>query len=184
MIALPAQTALILIDVQEGIDDPALGQRSNPGAEQNMARVLASWRAQGRPIFHVQHMSTEPNSPLRPERPGNAIKAIVAPHGAEPLIRKTVNNAFVGTDLEDRLRAAGITTVVIVGLTAEHCVSTTTRMASDLGFKTYLIADATASHEMHGFDGTHYSAEAVHTLSLVTLQDEFATILTTDQLLG
>lgn len=180
---LTDSTALIIIDVQEGLDDPRLGRRSNPDAESNITRLLADWRAKGRPIYHVQHMSTEPDSPLRPELPGNAIKRIVAPQGDEPVIQKTVNNAFVGTDLEKRLRETAIQSVVIVGLTAEHCVSTTARMAGDLGFSTIVVADATASHEHTGYDGVHYPAETVHTLSLVSLQDEFATILKTDQLL-
>lgn len=183
MTALDDRTALIIIDVQDGLDDPALGKRSNPHAESNIARLLALWRMKGRPIYHVQHMSTNPNSPLWPDKPGNAIKQIVAPVADEPVIRKTVNNAFVGTDLADRLREAGIPSVVIVGLTAEHCVSTTARMAGDLGFKTIVVEDATASHEHSGYDGTHYPAEVVHSVSLVSLQDEFATILKTDQLL-
>jgi nicotinamidase-related amidase len=184
MTLLTPNTALILIDVQEGIDDPSLGKRSNPDAEKNMARLLADWRANERPIFHIQHMSVNPNSPLRPDKPGNAIKPIVAPQGDEPVIPKTVNNAFVGTDLEARLREASINAVVIVGLTAEHCVSTTARMAGDLGFTTIVVADATASHEHQGYDGTLYTAEMVHTISIVSLQDEFAAILTTDELLG
>lgn len=184
MTTLTDNTALIIIDVQAGLDDPRLGRRSNPAAEGNIVRLLAAWRAAGRPIFHVQHMSTEPNSPLRPELPGNALKREVAPQGDEPLIQKQVNNAFVGTDLEARLRGRGIQSVVIAGLTAEHCVSTTARMASDLGFATVVVADATASHEQQGYDGIHYPAETIHTLSLISLQDEFATILTTDQVLA
>ena len=183
MLVLTDNTALMIIDVQDGLDEPRLGLRNNPDAESNMARLLAAWRAQGRPIYHVQHMSTEPNSPLRPELPSNAIKRIVAPQGDEPVIQKTVNNAFVGTDLEDRLRRAGIESVVIVGLTTEHCVSTTVRMASDLGFTTYMVADATACHDRTGYDGKYYPAETIHTLELVSLQDEFATIVHTDQLL-
>jgi nicotinamidase-related amidase len=181
---LTDKTALIIIDVQDGLDDPRLGKRNNPDAESNMARLLADWRAKGRPIYHVQHMSTQPNSPLRPELPGNAIKRIVAPQGDEPVIQKTVNNAFVGTNLENRLRDADIQSVVIVGLTTEHCVSATARMASDLGFSTFVVADATACHDRTGYDGAYYPAEAIHTISLVSLQDEFATILKTDQLLG
>jgi len=176
------KTALIIIDVQDGLDDPVLGKRSNPDAENNIARLLADWRTNKRPIFHVQHMSVNENSPLRPDKPGNAIKRIVAPQGDEPVIQKNVNNAFVGTDLETRLRREDIQSVVVVGLTAEHCVSTTARMASDLGFKTIVIADATASHEHH-YDGVDYPAETVHILSLVSLQHEFATILKTDQVL-
>lgn len=177
------KTALIIIDVQDGLDAPQLGQRNNPDAEHNMARLLAEWRTKNRPIYHVKHMSTNPQSTLRPDQPGNAIKAIVAPQGDEPIIEKTVNNAFVGTDLEDRLRKSAIESVVIVGLTTEHCVSTTARMAGDLGFKTIVVADATACHEHHGYDGNHYPAETVHAIALVSLQDEFATILKTNQVL-
>ena len=184
MVTLTDTTALLIIDVQDGLDDPALGQRNNPDAEANMARLLAAWRARGRPVYHVQHMSVNPHSPLRPELPGNAIKRIVAPQGNEPVIQKSVNSAFVGTDLEARLRAAGIKSVVVVGLTTPHCVSTTARTASDLGFRTIVVADATASHDRTGYDGTYYPAETVHVLSLVSLQDEFATIVTTDQVLG
>jgi nicotinamidase-related amidase len=183
MTSLPDKTALIIIDVQNGLDDPLLGKRNNPDAESNMARLLDAWRARGRPIFHVQHMSTRPTSPLRPDQPGNAIKRIVAPQGDEPVIQKAVNNAFIGTDLAARLRHEDIESVVIVGLTTGHCVSATARMAGDLGFATYVVDDATASHDCIGYDGTHYPAEAVHAISLATLQGEFATVLTTDQLL-
>ena len=176
-------TALIIIDVQDGLDAPQLGQRNNPDAESNMARLLAEWRTKHRPIYHIQHMSTHPHSTLRPDHPGNAIKRIVAPQRDEPVIQKTVNNAFVGTDLKDRLRQADIQSVVIIGLTTEHCVSTTARMAGDLGFKTFVVADATACHEHHGYDGKHYPAETIHATALVSLQDEFATILKTDQIL-
>lgn len=183
MTLLTDKTALIIIDVQDGLDEPRLGMRSNPDAESNMARLLADWRVKGRPVFHVQHMSTEPNSPLRPELPGNAIKRIVAPQGDEPVIQKKVSNAFVGTDLEQRLRQKDIQSVVCVGLTIEHCVSSTARMASDLGFKTIVVGDATACHDRNGYDGTYYPAESIHSLALISLQDEFATIVKTEQLL-
>lgn len=178
------KTALLIIDVQDGLDEPALGKRNNPDAESNMARLLAAWRKAGRPVFHVQHMSTQPNSPLRPDRPGNAIKRIVAPQGDEPVIRKTVNCAFVGTDLAERLAAAAIRSVVIVGLTTEHCVSATARMAGDLGLATIVVADATACHDRTGYDGVYYPADAIHRVSLVSLQDEFASIVQTSQLLA
>ena len=184
MVLFSDKTALIIIDVQDGLDAPQLGQRNNPDAESNMARLLAEWRSKARPIYHVKHMSTHPHSTLRPELPGNAIKHIVAPQGDEPVIEKTVNNAFVGTDLENRLRKADIQSVVIIGLTTEHCVSTTARMAGDLGFKTIVVADATACHEHQGYDGKHYSGETIHSTALVSLQDEFATILRTDQVIN
>ncbi len=106
MSLLTDKTALIVIDVQDGLDEPVWGTRNNPDAESNMARLLAEWRAHGRPIFHIQHMSTRSTSPLRPNQPGNAIKRVVAPQGDEPVIQKSVNSAFIGTDLAQIRRLA------------------------------------------------------------------------------
>lgn len=183
MIPSEGATGLVIVDVQVGLDEPRLGRRNNPDAEWNMARLLGAWRDAGRPVFHVQHMSVELQSPLRPELPGNAIKSIVAPLPGEPLVRKSASCAFVGTDLEGLLRAAGVEALVVVGLTTEHCVSSTARAASDLGFRTVVVADATACHDRTGFDGAYYPAEQVHTLALIALQDEFATIARTADLL-
>lgn len=127
---------LIIIDVQKAFDDPRMGKRNNPGAEKNIARLLDAWRASGRPIIHVRHDSVEPHSMLRPGQPGNEIKAEAKPKADEPVIGKHVNSAFIGTDLEQRLRKAGQDTVVCAGLTTDHCVSTTARMSGNLGFKT------------------------------------------------
>ncbi|MGB7341657.1 MAG: cysteine hydrolase family protein [Phototrophicaceae bacterium] len=185
MIHIVDNAALILVDVQQGFSETEYfgGNRNNPDAESNMKKILDIWRSQNRPIFHIKHNSTEPNSPLRPNQIGNEIQVDVAPQGDEPLIGKTVNSAFIGTDLEQRLHDAGINQVVIVGLTTNHCVSTTTRMAGNLGFDTILIADATATFDRLGFDGTLYPAQLIHDTAIANLHEEFATILNTERLL-
>jgi nicotinamidase-related amidase len=129
-------------------------------------------------------MSVEPNSPLRPELPGNAIKRVVAPVSGEPVIQKSASNAFVGTDLAQRLRDADIESVVVVGLTTEHCVSSSARMASDLGYRTFVVADASACHDRTGYDGVYYPADQIHQLALIALQDEFATIVETEAVIS
>ena len=100
------------------------------------------------------------------------------------LFQKHVNSAFIGTDLECQLREHGYETLVIVGLTTPHCVSTTTRMAGNLGFNVYLVADATAAFEMKGHDGKQYTAEEIHAVSLATLNAEFAAVIETETLLS
>lgn len=184
MKSVSGDAALVLIDIQVGLDDPALGERNNPQAEMNAAKLLASWRRLQLPLFHVQHLSRSPNSPLHPDKAGVAIKAVVEPLPDEPLITKDVNNAFVGTDLESRLRRLGITCVVVAGLTTDHCVSTTARMASDLGFRTFVVGDATATHERIGPDGRRHGAEDMHISALASLHGEFATIVSTDWMLN
>ncbi|MCG8424502.1 MAG: cysteine hydrolase [Proteobacteria bacterium] len=184
MKSLAKQTALIIIDVQKGFNDPVWGRRNNPHAEQNIAALLTAWRETGRPIFHVQHLSRDPTSPLRPDQSGCEIKDLVRPAAGEPVIQKEVNSGFIGTDLEDQLRQETIETVVVTGLTTNHCVSTTVRMAANLGFDTHVVSDATAAFDRDGPDGRQYPAEQIHDISLANLHGEFATVLATEDVLG
>lgn len=182
---LNKNTALLLIDLQLGFDNHAHwgGNRNNPNCEQVCFNLLQKWRKLNLPIFHIQHNSTEPNSPLRPNQIGNDFKPLTAPINDEIIIGKTVNSAFIGTNLEHQSKERNIDTLVIVGLTTNHCISTTIRMASNLGFKVYVVADGTATFDRVGFDGKRYEAELVHTISLANLHGEFATVLTSDEIL-
>ncbi len=171
--------ALILIDVQNGFDDPYWGKRNNPNAESNIVKLLNRWRSERRPLVHVRHMSLEAESPLRPGQKGNEFKDLAMPMEGEHIEEKTVNSAFIGTTLEQYLRGKGIDTVVIAGLTTDHCVSTSTRMSGNLGFKTFVVADATATFNRTGYDGTEFTAEDVHAYALASLNEEFATVVLT-----
>lgn len=168
--------ALLVIDVQYGLDNPRLGPRNNPDAEKRIADLLSAWRSAGKPVIHVQHMSTEPQSLLRPGLPGNAIKKEAQPIAGEPLFQKNVNSAFIGTGLDAYLRSRGIDSLVMVGLTTAHCVSTSARMAANLGFKVTVVADATATHGHTSYDGKYCDADLVHRVELASLNGEFATV--------
>jgi nicotinamidase-related amidase len=181
---LPHATALIVIDVQQGFDHPKLGRRNNPDAESNVARLIAAWRESERQIYHIQHLSTDEGSPFQPGLPGVEHKEIAKPLWHEPVVTKRVNSAFIGTDLEARIRQRMIKTVVICGLTTNHCVGSTTRMAGNLGFETHLAGDACAAFDRVGPDGVTYPAEQLHAVSLANLHGEFATVQTTDDILA
>jgi len=184
MVHFPANAALLVVDVQQGFDDPKWGSRNNPDAEANVERLIAAWREAQRPIFHVFHDSLSPDSPLRPGSPGNAPKPEGEPGEGEAVIRKTVNSAFIGTSLEADLRSAGINTLVVVGLTTNHCISTSVRMAGNLNFETYLVSDATATFDRIALDGRNRPAEEVHAAALSDLDGEFATVIDTAAVLG
>jgi nicotinamidase-related amidase len=183
---LPKTATLIVIDVQKGFDEPYWGERNNPDAERNIEKLLPRWRASRRPVIHVRHDSVERDSALRPDGPGNAIKHEAAPGPGEPVVGKHVNSAFIGTDLEAQLKAHASDTVVLCGFTTNHCVSTTARMAGNLGFRTFVLSDSTVAFAMRspGPSGRLIPAEEMHEVGLAELNREFATILTTDELLA
>jgi nicotinamidase-related amidase len=177
MPALDSTCVLVLIDIQKGFDAPYWGHRNNPAMEENVARLLAAWRSSGFKIVHVRHDSTERDSPLRPGQVGNDFKVEVTPLPGEHLETKQVNSAFIGTGLEQYLRQNKLCTLVLCGLTSDHCVSTTARMAANLGFTAVLPADALATFDRTGFDGRHWPADDIHGSSLASLRGEFATIV-------
>ena len=184
-ILLRENPALILIDIQKGFEDTAYwgGQRNNPEAERNAATLLNLWRKLSLPVFHIKHCSANPESRLAEGKPGNDFMDLVRPIEGEAVIRKNVNSAFIGTDLKQLLEDLGIRKLVIVGLTTDHCISTSVRMAANYGFGTYVIYDATATFNKRGFKGEEFSAELIHNTALASLSGEFATILKTYQLI-
>jgi nicotinamidase-related amidase len=182
--------ALLLIDMQTGFHDPVWGARNNPDSEVAGATLLAAWRKRNWPVLHAQHLSVEDNSVLRPDRPGCAFIPAFTPLPHEPVFQKKVNSAFIGTGLEEALRAGAITDIVVFGYTTPHCVSTTTRMAANLGFRVRLAADATASFSANaqtGFPGSLLGnaadPEMIHQYALAHLHGEFADVTTTDAIL-
>jgi len=175
----PVRTALIVVDVQRAFDqwEAAGKRRNNPDAVARIADLLAAFRKGGAPIFHIRHLGTRPQSSFLPDGSGYPVKDEARELNGEPVIVKRVNSAFIGTDLESRLRAANIRTVVICGATTNHCVETTTRMAGNLGFDACLVRDATWTFDRIGPDGDAHSAEAIHAMTLANLNGEFARIV-------
>lgn len=178
--------ALIVVDVQRAFDEwEAAGKRrNNPDAVARIADLLKAFRTRGAPIFHIRHEGTKPNSTFLPARSGYAVKDEAREQPGEPVIVKRVNSAFIGTDLEQRLRARNITALVICGATTNHCVETTTRMAGNLGFDTSLVRDASWTFDRIGPDGDKHSAEEIHAMTLSNLDGEFARIVTTDDVVA
>lgn len=182
---LQDRPALLLIDIQKGLDEIAYygGHRNNPKAEIKAAQLLEFWRTNELPIIHIKHNGTPP-SPLTKGFPGNDFKHIVKPKLHEKVVEKSVNSAFIGTSLKKFLDREKIQKVILAGLTTDHCVSSTARMANNLGYDTYVISDATATFDKIGPSNKKHTAEQIHEVTLASLHQEFATILETKTLLN
>ncbi len=178
--------ALILIDIQKAFLDEEYwgGNRNNKNAEIICGKILNKWRELNLPLFHIRHSSTDTKSKLHRLNNGFEFNENVIPLENETIITKNVNSAFIGTDLKTKLDSANIDTLVIIGITTNHCVSTTTRMAGNFGYETYLISDATACFDRIGINGERYDAETIHLTTLANLLDEFATVWDFEKLMN
>jgi len=174
---------LLLVDVQNGFNDPSWGKLADDESQKNILKILNYFRQKNRPIYHVQHLSQNPKSPLKPGQPGVEFMDFAKPIFGERIFQKHAHSSFIGTLLEQILRQENIHTLAIAGITVDHCVSTTARMAADLGFEVIIIEDATVAFERIGLDGTQFSAELVHAVTLASLHHEFATVLTIKNLI-
>ena len=183
------ETALLLIDVQVGVDvlshwGGPNGRRNNPDAETKMLQLLATWRNAKLQVAFTRHDSRESASPLKFSLPTGAQKPGFEPASGEIVVEKDVNSGFIGTDLEIQLRRAKISRLAIVGFFTNFCVETTTRMAGNLGFDTYLIEDCCSASNRIGPDGVDRDPELVHAMTVANLHGEFCTAIKFADALG
>ena len=176
--------ALILVDIQKAFLEKAYPGliRNNENADFICGKILKQWRTLDLPIIHVRHSSTNPESKLHKSRPGFEFNDYVTPLETEMVLTKEVNSAFIGTNLENILIKSHIDTLVIVGMTTNHCISTTVRMSGNLGFDTYLISDSTACYNTKGMNGEIIDCNTIYNSALASLQEEFATVIDSKEL--
>ena len=176
--------ALLIVDMQVGMSWPSSGARNNAGAETAIASLLAAWRTRGAPVVHIRHISRTPGSPFWPGQPGVEFQPALRPLDPEHVVEKNVPDALVNTGLERWLRTRGISSVVIVGVSTNNSVEATARTAGNLGFKTYVVSDATFAFAKADFDGTPRTAEEVHAMALANLQGEYASVIASAEALS
>lgn len=169
--------ALVIIDMQRGMSGPGSGDRNNLFAEQKIADLLMAWRSADARVVHIRHISRTPGSPFWPGQIGAEFQPALEPLATEHIVEKNVPDAFVNTGLEHWLHMRGIRELAIVGVSTNHSVESTARTAGNLGFKTYVVEDATFAFAMADYRGVQRTAEDVHAMALANLQGEYATIV-------
>ena len=176
-------TALLVVDIQDSFKlGPRWERRNNPDFEQNVDRLLQSWRAAGLPVFFILH--TDPDPGFERDSPLVKVMDFLSPREDEPVILKDTRNAFTSTDLQKRLDEKGVKRVVITGISTEQCCETTTRVAADLGYDVDFVTEATATFPIALPDGGELSTDEVVRRTEAVLRNRFARIARVDELVG
>jgi nicotinamidase-related amidase len=174
---------LLPIDMQQAFDGAPWPRRWNDAVDDNGLALIRRWREAGRPIVHVRHDSVIEGSSLAPGSDGNRFRPGFEPLAGEPLVSKSVNSAFIGTDLDLRLRRLGARHVVAFGISTDMCVSTTARTGSNMGWDMLLADDACDCFDLPDGKGGTIPAEAIQAAHVATLGFEFCRVVPTAELL-
>ena len=178
-------TALVVVDAQAGFDDPSWGERNNLDCDRNIEGLVDAFASAGLPVVYVRHDSEEQDSTLHPGHPGNALKPYLDRHTPDLLVTKQVNSAFHGEpDLDAWLRGNEVASIVVAGITTNHCCETTARVGGNLGYDVWYALDATHTYDRVGPDGTTMTADELARATATNLHGEFATVVTSEQILA
>ena len=167
--------ALVMIDCQNTYREGVMQLAGVEAALAEARTLLERARGAGVPIFHIRHEAGA-GSPYDLGARIGQISDEVAPRDGEPVITKHYPNAFVQTDLEQQLRAAGVSNMLLAGFMTHMCVNSTARGAFNLGFQPTVVAAATATRDLPGEEGI-VSAASLQAASLAALRDLFAVVV-------
>jgi nicotinamidase-related amidase len=181
----PVARGLVIVDIQNdyfpGGGHPLVDPEPAAAAA---ARLLAGFRSAGDPVFHIRHVWDEDEATfMRPGTEGVEIHQAVAPQQGETVISKEHPNSFRETPLEAKLKDAGVDEIVVCGMMTSMCVDATVRAAVDLGFETTVAHDACATCDLE-FGGHVVPAASVHAAFLAALGDDYATVVSADEIVG
>ena len=175
--------ALVVVDAQQGFDDPWWGARNNPDCDANIAALVDRWVERDRPLVYVRHDSQNPESPLFAGSAGNRLKEYLSPE-PDLLVTKSVNSSFHGSpDLHGWLRETDAAGIVVCGITTNHCCETTARVGGNLGHHVLFAVDATHTFDRRGPAGDTVSADELARVTATNLHGEFADVVRTEDLL-
>ncbi|MHB8166207.1 MAG: isochorismatase family protein [Sulfuricella sp.] len=170
-----SNSVLVIIDAQREYVD---GRLHLSGIEDSLvvaAKLLARARAAGTPVVHVVQRGG--GALFNPQGAYFEEAAPLAAQTGEPVVQKTLPNAFAGTNLQNVLGKTGRKNLIVIGYMTHMCVSSTVRAALDAGYRTTVVAAATATRNLPDGHGGTISAATVQAASLAALSDRFAKIV-------
>ena len=171
------KSALVVIDAQMEYVNGGLPLQGVDAAIREAALLLMLARKIGMPVFHIVQHAPAGRPLFAEDSPNAAIVPQLNPQGAEVVVRKSLPNAFAGTDLDALIKSTGRTDVIFAGFMTHMCVSATARAALDLKYRATVVANATATRDLPDPLGGIIPASVVHRVALSELADRFAIVV-------
>ncbi|MCT2400449.1 cysteine hydrolase family protein [Novosphingobium mangrovi (ex Huang et al. 2023)] len=193
----PATTALVVVDIQTDFAAPdglvgrfGVDMTAIEAAIDRVEDLIAAARKAGATVAFMRVVTRPETDPpvlktlmaRRGEPGGEAICRVddggadyyrVSPEPGDIEIDKLMFDSFHGTDFDEQLKARGIDTVVMTGITTECCVDSTARSAFHNGYNVFVVSDACAAYEPE-----------MHTATLNVLEKNLALLVTSDAVAG
>jgi nicotinamidase-related amidase len=173
---------LILIDLQNEYVSGPIAVADPDGAIRHTAMLLRQAREDGAPVFHIAHKGKPGGLFDRNDLRGQIVTPL-APQPDEPVIEKTLPNAFAGTDLHRLLADSGRKNIILTGFMTHMCVSSTARAALGLSYRTTIARDCCGTRDLPDASGGIIAARVVHDVALAELADRFAIVAGSTEIL-
>jgi nicotinamidase-related amidase len=174
-------SVLVIIDAQREYVDGKLPLDGIDASVKEASQLLGRARKAGTPIIHVVHKGKPGGALFNPDGPYFEIVRALAPKPDETIIKKTLPNAFAGTNLEETLARIGRKNLIVIGYMTHMCISSTVRAATDRGYRSTIVAKATATRDLPAPGGGVVSAQTLQSASLAALADRFAAVVQSAQ---
>lgn len=174
--------AVVLIDFQNEYVDGAMPLGDLGASATAKARLLLDKARQDSiPVFHIAHHGQDNDKVFDPLSSKVEIVDSLQPVDNEKKIVKMHPNAFYDTSLQELIKATGKQQIVFAGFMSHMCVSSSVRAAFDLGFESFVCHDACATRDLPDVKGEVIKADEVHNAAMAALQDRFAALVATDE---
>lgn len=170
-------SCLLVIDAQQSfMHRPYFAPRDVPAYLDAQNRLIERASRERMPIVRIFHVEADPRSAFSLE--SGHVRPLDGLVDFQPsaVFRKSRHSALVGSGLDVWLTEQGIRDVIVSGIRTEQCCETTTRHASDLGYKVRYVIDATLTFDMHHLDGSLLSAADIKRRTAAVLDKRFAAV--------
>ena len=173
---------LLIINAQRALlgefEGKALAQVSK-----NILSILELFRSKGLSVIHIRHLSSNPNSPFFKGSESSEFINSISPEVGEITIEKSRASGFADTELNDVLTGLSTRSLIITGFTGNECIDATARDSKELGYKTTVVKDASASLQITDSTGEVIESERIHELMMANLAYMHCKVINTSHLI-